>query len=157
MKICLLVIGKTDAEYIRSGIVEYQKRLGKYIPYEMKILPDLKNSRHLTETVQKEREGEAIIEQLQAGDWVVLLDERGESCTSVGFSEFLAQKMLSGTKRLVFVIGGPYGFSDEIYKRGQAKIALSRMTFSHQMVRMIFVEQLYRALTILRGVPYHHQ
>ncbi|MDR1757300.1 MAG: 23S rRNA (pseudouridine(1915)-N(3))-methyltransferase RlmH [Culturomica sp.] len=157
MKICLLVIGKTDAEYIRSGVAEYEKRLGKYLPYEMKVLPDLKNSRNLTEAVQKEREGEAIIEQLQAGDHVVLLDERGESYTSVGFSEFLAQKILSGIRRLVFVIGGPYGFSDEVYRQGRAKIALSRMTFSHQMVRMIFVEQLYRALTILWGEPYHHR
>lgn len=157
MKVCLLVIGKTDASYIREGIAEYEKRLKRYIPYEMKMLADVKNAKNMTETVQKEKEGELLLEQLQAGDYVVLLDERGREYTSVGFSEFVAQKMLIGIKRLVFVIGGPYGFAEAVYRRGQEKISLSKMTFSHQMIRMIFAEQLYRAMTIMKGEPYHHE
>ena len=156
MKVCLLVIGKTDAGYIREGIAEYEKRLKRYIPYEMKILPDVKNAKHMAETVQKDKEGEMILEQIQATDGVVLLDERGKQYSSVEFSEYLAQKMLETTTRLVFVIGGPYGFSEAVYQRANDKISLSRMTFSHQMVRMIFAEQVYRAMTILKGEPYHH-
>lgn len=156
MKICLLVIGKTDADYIRAGIGEYEKRLTRYLAYEMKVLPDVKNSKNMTEALQKEKEGEMILEQLQPGDVVVLLDENGKQYSSVGFSEFLAQKMLNGVKRLVFVVGGPYGFSERVYARGDDKISLSKMTFSHQMVRMIFAEQLYRAMTIIKGEPYHH-
>ncbi len=157
MKTCLLVIGKTDAAFIREGIAEYEKRLMRYLPYEMKILPDVKNARNMTENLQKEKEGELILEQLQAGDWVVLLDEKGKQYTSVGFADYLAQKMLMGIKRLVFVIGGPYGFAESIYQRTNEKISLSKMTFSHQMVRMIFTEQIYRAMTILKGEPYHHE
>ena len=149
MKVCLLVIGKTDASYIREGIAEYEKRLTRYIPYEMKVLPDVKNAKNLTESLQKEREGEMLLEQFQAGDFVVLLDEKGRQYSSVEFSQFLAQKMLGTIKRLVFVVGGPYGFSEEVYKRANDKISLSKMTFSHQMVRMIFAEQIYRAMTIL--------
>lgn len=156
MKICLLVIGKTDADYVRAGIEEYEKRMGKYLPYEMKVLPDVKNNKSMSELLQKEKEGEMILEQLQSADCVVLLDEKGKTFDSVGFSDFLAQKMLSGLKRLVFVIGGPYGFSEKVYQRKNEMLSLSRMTFSHQMVRMIFVEQLYRAMTIMRGEPYHH-
>lgn len=156
MKVCLLVIGKTDASYIREGIEEYEKRLVKYIPYEMKVIPDVKNSKNMTETLQKEKEGALLLGQIQDGDFVVLLDEKGKQYDSVGFSEFLAQKMLSGIKKVVFVIGGPYGFADEVYKRANGKLSLSCMTFSHQMVRMIFVEQLYRAITIIKGEPYHH-
>ena len=147
MKVCLLVIGKTDAEFVRAGIAEYEKRLKYYIPYEMKVIPD----------VRKEREGELIRGQLEASDFVVLLDERGNEYTSKAFAEFLAQKMLTSIKRMVFVIGGPYGFAEEVYKRANMKISLSKMTFSHQMVRMIFTEQLYRAMTILKGEPYHHE
>ncbi len=157
MKICLLVVGKTDAAYIRAGIEEYEKRLIHYVPYEMKILPDVKNSKNLTEELQKEKEAELILGQLQAGDWVVLLDEKGKQFDSVGFSEFVAQKMLKGLKRLVFVIGGPYGFAQAVYREASEKISLSKMTFSHQMVRMIFTEQLYRAMTIMKGEPYHHE
>ncbi len=157
MKVCLLVIGKTDASYIREGIAEYEKRLTRYIPYEMKVLPDVKNAKNLTESLQKEREGEMLLEQFQAGDFVVLLDEKGRQYSSVEFSQFLAQKMLGTIKRLVFVVGGPYGFSEEVYKRANDKISLSKMTFSHQMVRMIFAEQIYRAMTILKGEPYHHE
>ncbi|MDY3033653.1 MAG: 23S rRNA (pseudouridine(1915)-N(3))-methyltransferase RlmH [Odoribacter sp.] len=157
MKVCLLVIGKTDASYIREGIAEYEKRLTRYIPYEMKVLPDVKNAKNLTESLQKVREGEMLLEQFQPGDFVVLLDERGRQYSSMEFSQFLAQKMLGTVKRLVFVVGGPYGFSDGVYKRANDKISLSKMTFSHQMVRMIFAEQIYRAMTILKGEPYHHE
>ncbi len=157
MKTCLLVIGKTDAAFVKEGIVEYEKRLTRYLPYEMKILPDVKNARNMTEMLQKEKEGELILEQLQTGDWVVLLDEKGKQYTSVGFADYLAQKMLAGIKRLVFVIGGPYGFAESVYRRANEKISLSQMTFSHQMVRMIFTEQIYRAMTIMKGEPYHHE
>ncbi len=157
MKTYLWVIGKTDAAFIKEGIAEYEKRLMRYLPYEMKILPDVKNARNMTEILQKEKEGELILEQLQAGDWLVLLDEKGMQYTSAGFADYLAQKMLRGIKRLVFVIGGPYGFAEAVYRRADEKISLSRMTFSHQMVRMIFTEQLYRAMTILKGEPYHHE
>lgn len=157
MKVLLLVIGKTDAAYIRAGIEEYEKRLTRYLPYEMKVLPDVKNSKSMSESLQKEKEGGMLLEELQATDFVVLLDENGKQYSSVGFSEFLEQKMLNATKRLVFVVGGPYGFSDAVYKRANDKISLSKMTFSHQMVRMIFAEQLYRAMTIMRGEPYHHE
>jgi len=157
MKICLFVIGKTDAVYIREGIEEYEKRLKRYISFEMKVLPDVKNAKSLSESVQKEREGEMILGQLLPSDVVVLLDEKGQQYTSVGFSSYLAQKMLAGVKRLVFVIGGPYGFADNVYQRGNDKVSLSRMTFSHQMVRLIFAEQIYRAMTILKGEPYHHE
>ena len=157
MKICLLVIGKTDAEYERRGIEEYEKRLGKYIGYEMKVLPDVKNTKSMSENMQKEKEGELLLGQLLPGDWVVLLDEKGKEYTSCGFSTFLAQKMLSGIKKLIFVIGGPYGFSQTVYQRANDKLSLSKMTFSHQMIRMIFVEQIYRAMTIMKGEPYHHE
>lgn len=156
MKICLLVIGKTDAAYIRAGIEEYEKRMGKYVNYEMKVLSDVKNSKHMSEEVQKEKEGELLLEQLQTGDFVVLLDEKGKQLNSVEFSTYVAQKMQLGVKRMVFIIGGPYGFTGKVYERGNDKISLSKMTFSHQMVRMIFIEQLYRAMTIWKGEPYHH-
>lgn len=156
MKICLLVIGKTDAAYIRAGIDEYEKRLVRYVPYEMKVLPDVKNTKNMSEGVQKEKEGEIILAELQSSDFVVLLDENGRMYNSVGFADFLAQKMLSAVKRTVFVIGGPYGFSGSVYARANDKISLSKMTFSHQMVRMIFAEQFYRAMTIIKGEPYHH-
>lgn len=156
MKICLLVIGKTDAAYIRAGIEEYEKRMGKYVNYEMKVLSDVKNSKHMSEEVQREKEGELLLEQLQTGDFVVLLDEKGKQLNSVEFSTYVAQKMQLGIKRMVFIIGGPYGFTGKVYERGNDKISLSKMTFSHQMVRMIFIEQLYRAMTIWKGEPYHH-
>jgi len=157
MKVCLLVIGKTDASYIRLGVEEYEKRLRYYCPYEMKIIPDVKNTKNLSEEQQKAKEGEMILKQLEPGDFVVLLDERGNEYTSKAFADFLAQKMLRGIKRLVFVIGGPYGFAADVYKNVQMRISLSKMTFSHQMVRMIFAEQLYRAMTIIKGEPYHHE
>ena len=157
MKICLLVIGKTDASYVREGIAEYEKRLAKYVPYEMKVLPDVRFAKNRTEAMQKEQEGAMILAQLQDSDWVVVLDERGREYTSVEFAGYLEQKMLAGMRRLVFVVGGPYGFAEAVYVRANDKVALSKMTFSHQMVRMIFVEQFYRAMTILKGEPYHHE
>ena len=157
MKTCLLVIGKTDAAYVREGIGEYEKRLKRYLPFEMKVLPDVKNAKNLSENLQKEKEAELILEQLVPTDWVVVLDEKGKQFTSVEFSDYLAQKMLGGIKRLVFVVGGPYGFAPAVYQRANEKISLSKMTFSHQMVRLIFVEQIYRGMTILKGEPYHHE
>lgn len=157
MKICLLVIGKTDAAYIKAGIEEYEKRLRKYVSYEMKVLPDVKNTKSMSEALQKEKEGTMILEQLQPTDLVILLDEKGKEYASSAFSAFLAQKMLNGVKRLVFVVGGPYGFTEVVYQRANDLLSLSKLTFSHQMVRMIFAEQLYRAMTIMKGEPYHHE
>jgi 23S rRNA (pseudouridine1915-N3)-methyltransferase len=156
MKITLLVIGKTDKDFVKQGIEEYQKRLVHYLPFELKIIPDLKNTKNLSENQQKQKEGELILDKVKSGDTLVLLDEGGKEFSSVGFSKFLEQKMLSGMKNLIFVIGGPYGFSEDVYKKAQGKVSLSKMTFSHQMIRMIFVEQLYRGMTIIKGEPYHH-
>ncbi len=156
MKTTLLVIGKTDKDFVIKGIEEYQKRLIHYIPYEMKIIPDIKNTKNLSEQQQKQKEGELILSHVKNGDLLILLDEGGKEFSSVTFSKFIEQKMIHGIKNLIFVIGGPYGFSPDVYKACQEKISLSKMTFSHQMVRMIFTEQLYRAMTILRNEPYHH-
>ncbi len=157
MNIRLLAIGKTDRKELESLIADYQKRLSFYIKFDLEILPDIKNAKNLSETQQKEKEGELILSKLTVTDQLVLLDENGKSFTSVEFSEELQKKMNSGIKTLVLVIGGPYGFSEAVYARATSKISLSKMTFSHQMVRLFIVEQLYRALTILRGEPYHHQ
>lgn len=157
MKICLMVIGKTDEPYLQKGIELFLKRIPHYVPFELKIIPDLKNSKNLSEEQQKEKEGELIIQQLTGFDELILLDEQGTEVSSVAFARFLEKKMLSGIKRLVFVIGGPYGFSESVYSKAAGTISLSKMTFSHQMVRLIFTEQLYRAMTILKGEPYHHQ
>jgi len=157
MKICLLVIGKTDEAYLQKGIELFLKRIPHYISFEMKIIPELKNSKNMSEEQQKEKEGDLIIQQLSGSDELFLLDEQGIEVSSVDFARFLEKKMLSGIKRLVFVVGGPYGFSESVYSKATGKISLSKMTFSHQMVRLIFAEQLYRAMTILKGEPYHHQ
>ncbi|MBL7973042.1 MAG: 23S rRNA (pseudouridine(1915)-N(3))-methyltransferase RlmH [Prolixibacteraceae bacterium] len=157
MKICLLVIGKTDEAYLQKGIEIFLKRIPHYISFEMKVIPDLKNSKNMSEEQQKEKEGELIIQQLNSSDELFLLDEQGTEVSSIDFARFLEKKMLSGIKRLVFIIGGPYGFSGNVYSRANGKLSLSKMTFSHQMVRLIFAEQLYRAMTILKGEPYHHQ
>lgn len=157
MNIKLLAIGKTDNKELQKLIDEYTKRLAFYIKFELEIIPDLKNSKSLSESQQKEKEGELILSKLSTSDQLVLLDENGKSFSSVGFSEELQKKMNSGIKTLVFVIGGPYGFSDAVYAKANGKISLSAMTFSHQMVRLFFIEQLYRGFTILRGEPYHHQ
>ena len=157
MKIALIVIGKTDAGYFVEAINEYKNRLVHYIPFEMEVIPDIKNVKNLSESQQKEREGDLILKALQPGDYLVLLDEKGKEFTSVSFSRYLERKMHTVPKRLVFVVGGPYGFSQRIYDIAQEKISLSRMTFSHQMIRVIFTEQLYRAMTILNNEPYHHE
>ena len=157
MEIVLLAIGKTATGYLEKGIEEYCSRLKRYTPYKIVMLPDVKTSRKLTEELQKVAEGKKIIESLSPSDFVVLLDERGREYKSVEFAGMLQKKMASGLKRLVFVIGGPYGFSEEVYGRADAMLSLSRMTFNHEMVRLFFTEQIYRAMTILRGEPYHHE
>lgn len=156
MKIVLLAVGKTSTDYLIKGIEGFIKRINHYVPMELSIIPDLKSTKGLTEETQKIREGQAMMAALLPGDVVVLLDERGKEYTSREFASQIDRKMVQGIKRLVFVIGGPYGFSQEIYDRANEKISLSRMTFTHEMVRLFFVEQIYRAMTILRGEPYHH-
>ncbi|MDP3432019.1 MAG: 23S rRNA (pseudouridine(1915)-N(3))-methyltransferase RlmH [Bacteroidota bacterium] len=157
MKISLLVIGKTDEAYLQKGLEIFLKRIPHYVPFEMKVIQDIKNAKNMSEEQQKDKEGELILQQILSSDELILLDENGLEASSVDFARFLEKKMLSGIKRLVFVIGGPYGFSGNVYSRAIGKISLSKMTFSHQMVRLIFAEQLYRAFTILKGEPYHHQ
>lgn len=157
MKILLLAIGKTDSRELDSLIQTYASRLKHYLPFEMKIIPDVRRSAKIPPEQQKQNEGREILAQLQSGDRLILLDERGKAYTSVDFAKHLESRMLASDKRLVFVIGGPYGFSEEVYKRADEQITLSRMTFSHQMVRLFITEQLYRAMTILRGEPYHHE
>lgn len=157
MKILFLVIGKTDEAYLEQGITKYLDRLKHYVGIEMKVIPDIKNRKTLTEEQQKKMEGELIISNLQGGDMLVLLDERGKNYTSAQFAASLNKMMGSGCKRIVFVVGGPYGFDKAVYDKADDKLSLSPMTFSHQMVRLIFVEQLYRAFTILKGEPYHHE
>ena len=157
MKITLLAIGKTEDKRLQSLIDDYVKRLGHYIKFSFEILPDVKNVKHLSESQQKDKEGEQFLSYLNTSDVVVLLDENGKAFNSIDFSNYLQKHMNSGIKNLVFVIGGPYGFSDSLYQRAQGKVALSKMTFSHQMVRLFVVEQLYRAFTILRNEPYHHR
>lgn len=156
MEIVLITVGKTTTEYIQTGINEYCKRLRRYIPFSIKYLPDIKNSRKLTENQQKEEEGKLILAELASSDYVILLDERGQMLTSRGFSDFLQKGMLEGKKRMIFIVGGPYGFSSDVYSRGNAKLSFSKMTFSHEMIRLFFTEQVYRAMTILKGEPYHH-
>lgn len=157
MKIKLLAIGKTDSKNLQQLIEEYTKRLGFYVPFSLEIIPDIKNSKNLSEAQQKKTEGGEILKRIEKSDTLILLDENGKTFSSVHFSEYLQKKMNSGLKTLVFVIGGPYGFSEEIYKRANGKVSLSTMTFSHQMVRLFFIEQLYRGFTILRNEPYHHR
>lgn len=157
MKITLLAIGKTDNKQIQSLMDDYIKRLGFYIPFELEVIPDIKNAKNLSEALQKQAEGDEILKRTNTADTLILLDEKGKTYTSEGFSQFLQKKMNSGLKNLIFVIGGPYGFSEEVYKRANGKVSLSSMTFSHQMVRLFFIEQLYRGFTILRNEPYHHR
>ena len=157
MKILLLVTGKTNQAFVQAGINEFCSRLKHYIPFEIEVIPDLKNTKNLSFEQQKERESELILKQIQSGDYVVLLDEHGTEFTSLKFAEYLEKKKQTVAKRLVFIIGGAYGFSPKVYAIAQEKIALSKMTFSHQLIRLIFVEQLYRAMTILSNEPYHHE
>jgi 23S rRNA (pseudouridine1915-N3)-methyltransferase len=157
MQITLLAIGKTDNKQLQYLIDEYTKRLGFYIKFNLEIISDIKNSKNLSEAQQKRKEGELILDKITTSDVLILLDENGKQMDSIGFSNYLQKHMNSGIKRLVFVIGGPYGFSEEVYQKAQGKISLSKMTFSHQMVRLFFIEQLYRGFTILRNEPYHHR
>lgn len=157
MNIKLIAIGKTDNKNLQSLIEEYQKRLSFYIKFELEIIPDIKNGKNLSESQQKEKEGEFILSKIAPTDQLILLDENGKTFSSIEFSAELQKKMNTGVKTVVFVIGGPYGFSESVYAKAQAKISLSQMTFSHQMVRLFFIEQLYRGFTILKNEPYHHQ
>ena len=157
MNIRLLVISKTDIPYLQEGIDVYVKRLKHYVNFELEVIPALKDQRKASPDEIKEREGALLLKRLEGADRIVLLDEHGSERTSVAFAAWMQKKMSAGPKRLVFIVGGPYGFSDAIHKRGNEEVSLSRMTLSHQMVRMFFVEQIYRAMTILNGEPYHHE
>lgn len=157
MKIKLLAIGKTDDKNLNSLIETYQGRLKHYIKFDLEIIPDIKNVKNLSEKQQKEKEGDLILGKLQTTDQLILLDEKGKDFRSIEFSQYLQKKMNSGIKQLVFVIGGPYGFSEAVYKKSMGKVSFSKMTFSHQMIRLFVVEQLYRGFTILKNEPYHHE
>jgi 23S rRNA (pseudouridine1915-N3)-methyltransferase len=157
MTIKLIAIGKTDNNNLQTLIADYQKRLGHYIRFEFEIIPDLKKVKHLSELQQKDKEGELILSKTQKSDVLILLDENGKQMDSVAFANYLQKHLNSGIKNLIFVIGGPYGFSEAVYQRANGKLGLSKMTFSHQMVRLFFIEQLYRGFTILKNEPYHHK
>lgn len=157
MNIVVLTIGKTKTKYLSEGIADYLKRLKRYVSYEITELPDVKNAGRISEAEQKEAEGTLLLGKLTPSDYVMLLDERGKEYTSVGFSEKLGSILASGKKRLVMIIGGPYGFSKAVYDRCNEMLSLSKMTFNHEMVRLFLTEQTYRAMTIMRGEPYHHQ
>ena len=157
MNIELIVVGKTDSKEVEALVEMYAKRVNRYCRFSITTLADLRNTRNMAPSRQKQLEGEAILKMVGDGDCLTLMDERGSQYTSIEFSQWLQKRMLSGVKRLVLVIGGPYGFSDEVYARADQKISLSKMTFSHQIVRAIFAEQLYRAFTILHNEPYHHE
>lgn len=157
MQITLLTIGKTDSKQLKSLIEVYHKRLKHYIKFELEEIPDIKKAKNLSEEQQKKLEGEILLSKISPSDKVVLLDENGKQLSSIKFAESLQKYMNAGTRRLIYVIGGPYGFSDNLYERANSKLSLSNMTFSHQMVRLFFVEQLYRGFTILRNEPYHHR
>ena len=157
MKIRLILIGKTNTAYLKTGESDYENRLKHYCKFEELLIPKIKNSGKLSHSDVKIKEGKLILKSLDQNDQIILLEEKGKSFSSVDFSNFLNQKLLSSNKRLVFVIGGAFGFSEEVYKRANLKLSLSKMTFSHQMIRLIFKEQLYRAFTILKGEKYHHE
>jgi len=157
MKIKILAVGKTDDKNLEILIDKYLKRLKHYLSVTLEILPDVKNTKNLSEQEQKRIEGEAILKKIHSSDQVVLLDEKGKEFRSIEFSKFLQKKMNAGTRNLILVIGGPYGFSDPVYQRANGKLSLSKMTMSHQMIRLFLVEQVYRGFTILRNEPYHHE
>lgn len=157
MKIKLLAVGKTDSSALLQLIQKYEARLRHYISFSIEIIPDLKNSKNLSEKIQKEKEGFLILNKISNTDRLFLLDDKGKSFDSLEFSKFIQKQMNSGLKQLVLIIGGPYGFSQEVYQKAHGKISLSKMTFSHQMVRLFAIEQIYRAFTILKNEPYHHQ
>ena len=156
MKITLLVVGKTTDQRLQTLIEDYQQRLKHYIPFEMVVIPDLRNAKALTQTQIKEQEGIEILRRITPAMDVILLDEHGREYRSIEYAQWIQKKMAAG-RDVTFIVGGPYGFSPAVYERANGKISLSKMTFSHQMVRLFFVEQLYRAMTILRGEPYHHE
>jgi len=157
MKVKLIVIGKTKSEFLLDGENEYQKRLKHYCKFSELIIPNIKKASKLSKEVLKEKEGNLILDSLKKSDYIILLDDKGLALTSIEFSEFLNKKIVSSTNELVFIVGGAFGFSESLYKRANTKLRLSKMTFSHQMVRMIFKEQLYRAFTIIKGEKYHHE
>ncbi len=157
MKISLTVVGKTTDRHFIAGIDEYVQRISHYVPFSIDVIPELKGTKNLSEKEQKEREGELILKSFQPGDYIVLLDEHGRERRSIEFAQWMQKRMAAGPKRLVFVVGGPYGFSPAVYAAAQEKVSLSQMTLSHQMIRLLFTEQIYRAMTILNGEPYHHE
>lgn len=157
MKLSLLVIGKTTDRHVQTLIDDYASRLSHYVPFSLDVIPELRNTKALSEEQQKAQEAELIKKQLQAGDYVVLLDEHGAERRSVDFATWLQKRMNAGSRRIVFIVGGPYGFDSAIHSLANEEISLSQMTFSHQLIRVLFIEQLYRACTILRGEPYHHE
>jgi 23S rRNA (pseudouridine1915-N3)-methyltransferase len=156
VKITLLLVGATDKKYLIEGIEDYQKRVIHYLPFEIRVIADIKNSRHLSADQQKEREGKALLDVVSSGDELVLLDLEGAELSSPGLANWIKKRMLAGTRQVIFVVGGPYGFSEAVYKRADSKMSLSKLTFPHQLVRLLFIEQLYRAMTIIKGEPYHH-
>lgn len=157
MKITLAVVGKISGGYLKQGIDDYTNRLSHYLPFNIQYIADAKSTKNLTEAQQKKQESKNILAAIDKSDYVVLLDEHGKEFTSMEFSRHIDKKMTTVSKRLVFVVGGPYGFDEDVYARANEKISLSKMTFSHEMIRLIFTEQLYRAMTILNGEPYHHE
>lgn len=157
MEIELLTVGKTHIGFVEEGIAEYTRRLKHYIPYSIKAIPDIKNAAKMDNAKQKEAEGQKILESISTGDYVILLDERGRQYTSMEFASFIEKQMNAGRRKVIFVVGGPYGFSQAVYDRADSLLSLSKMTFNHEMVRLFFTEQIYRAMTILRGEPYHHE
>jgi len=157
MKVVFRVVGRTNAAYLQEGAAQFEKRLGHYLPFSYEVIPDIRKAGKLSPERLRQQEGEAILQRLDSADHLVLLDERGKAFTSEQFAQWLDQRLQLSARRLVFQIGGAYGFSPEVYQRAQAKMALSKMTFSHQMVRLFFLEQLYRAMTILRNEPYHNR
>ena len=156
MKISLFVVGKTNHNYLSPGIDDYTQRINHYIPFNIQYIADAKNTKNLSQAQQKQAEGQNLLNAFDKSDYVVLLDERGKEFTSKDFSSFIEKKMQTVAKRLVFVVGGPYGFSEDVYQRANEKISLSKMTFPHDLIRLIFTEQLYRSFTIMNNEPYHH-
>ena len=157
MKIVLTVVGKTTDKHFIASIDEYIMRICHYVPFSFEVIPELKATKNLSEKEQKDREGDLILKSFQPADYIVLLDEHGCERRSIDFAQWLQKKMAAGPKRLVLIVGGPYGFSEAVYAAAHEKVSLSQMTLSHQMIRLLFVEQIYRAMTILNGEPYHHE
>lgn len=157
MTIELIVIGKTDSEAVASLTDQYMKRINHYVKFSVTMLPDIRNTKNISHNSQKRQEGEMLLKNISESDYIVLLDEKGEEYRSMDFAMWLQKRMNSSVRKLIFIIGGPYGFSESVYKRANASISLSKMTFSHQLVRAVFCEQLYRGFTILKNEPYHHE